>query len=169
MSKKYHTSWNEIDQHVQNLSSSIIKRLKDSDIEKYDLIISLGRGGMIPSRMLSDYIGVNKIKFLDVHKYSQYETNSSGILCIDSNFDWKSLENKNILLVDDVYDTGETIHSISEMILSEVSECLIASAVLYCNINKLLDTSDCPTYHSGSYNPENTWIVFPWENDKIIL
>ena len=75
--------WNEIESLVAILSKKILKLQKN-----FSSITTLSRGGLIPSRLLADHLGIKKI-FVDKKKISS-----------DS------------LFVDDIFDTGDTFNKI---------------------------------------------------------
>ena len=146
--KKIYINWKTIDKYI-TLLSSIIK--KDKNI-KY--LVGIPRGGTIIANLLS------------------YKTN----IPVFSNAisDWSILTNdninmNNILIIDDICDSGETILEYLENIfhygdnrkkLLEVYKSNIKFATIYKH-------KDCKIKPS-IYIKENTnWIVFPWEKNNI--
>jgi|TARA_B100001105_G_scaffold38450_1_gene27468 hypothetical protein len=76
-------SWNDIEYLVQILSENILKLPRT-----FSSITTLSRGGLIPSRLLADFLGIKKI-FVDQNKiYS------------------------NSLFVDDIFDSGKTFDDV---------------------------------------------------------
>ena len=76
-------SWNDIESLVQTLSDNILKLSRT-----FSSITTLSRGGLIPSRLLADALGIKKI-FVDQNKiYS------------------------NSLFVDDIFDSGKTFDAV---------------------------------------------------------
>ncbi len=76
-------SWNDIEYLVQILSENILKLSRT-----FSSITTLSRGGLIPSRLLADFLGIKKI-FIDQNKiYS------------------------NSLFVDDIFDSGKTFDDV---------------------------------------------------------
>jgi len=75
--------WNEIEILVKMLSKTILKSPRT-----FSSITTLSRGGLIPSRLLADHLGIEKI-LVDKNKISS-----------DS------------LFVDDIFDTGDTFKKI---------------------------------------------------------
>ena len=83
MSLEQDVSWNEIESLIKTLSKKILK-LPVS----FSSITTVSRGGLIPSRLLADHLGIETI-FVDKKKISS-----------DS------------LFVDDIFDTGDTFKKI---------------------------------------------------------
>ena len=76
--------WNLIEQLVETLAEKI-----SSIDRKFDSICTISRGGLVPSRLLADYLGLKKI-FVDVKNIPI-----------------------NSIFVDDIYDSGKTFQKIS--------------------------------------------------------
>ena len=87
MSLEQHVNWFEIDSLIQTLSELILKSPRT-----FSSISTLSRGGLIPSRLLADHLGIQTI-FVDQKNISS-----------DS------------LIVDDIFDSGTTF----EKILSKI-------------------------------------------------
>ena len=83
MVKSQYVSWNEIEKTVQIISNKISKSSKN-----FSSITTISRGGLIPSRLLADSLGIEKI-FVD-----------QNIICSDS------------LFVDDIFDSGKTFSDV---------------------------------------------------------
>jgi len=83
MGLEQYVSWSEIDSLVGLLSNLVLKSKRE-----FSSISTLSRGGLIPSRLLADYLGVKKI-FVD-----------EKIISSDSIF------------VDDIFDSGKTFDKI---------------------------------------------------------
>ena len=83
MVKSQYVSWSEIENTVQVISKKILKSSKD-----FSSITTISRGGLIPSRLLADLLGIEKI-FVD-----------QNIISSDS------------LFVDDIFDSGKTFSDV---------------------------------------------------------
>ena len=59
MALEQYVSWSEIDSLIELLSNSILKSKKE-----FSSISTISRGGLVPSRLLADYLGIKKI-FVD--------------------------------------------------------------------------------------------------------
>ena len=83
MDKEQHVSWYEIDLLIQHLYDLVLKSKKE-----FSSITTLSRGGLVPSRLLADHLGIEKI-FVD-----------EKVVSVDS------------LVVDDIFDSGKTFDKI---------------------------------------------------------
>ena len=83
MTKSQYVSWNEIENTIQIVSNKISKSSKN-----FSTITTISRGGLIPSRLLADSLGIEKI-FVD-----------QDVVSSDS------------LFVDDIFDSGKTFSNV---------------------------------------------------------
>ena len=83
MSFEQNVSWNEIESLVKILSKKILNLKRN-----FSSITTLSRGGLVPSRLLADHLGIKKI-FVDKKNISS-----------DS------------LFIDDIFDSGDTFDKI---------------------------------------------------------
>ena len=97
MVNSQYVSWNDIENTVQIVSKKISKLSKN-----FSSISTISRGGLIPSRLLADSLGIEKI-FVDQKTVSS-----------DS------------LFVDDIFDTGKTYSDIISKV-SNSSEITFAT------------------------------------------
>ncbi len=120
---------------------------------KFDIIIALSRGGLVPGRLISDLLEIRDVIVLDVKYYF-------GIgIKIDkpriTELVRTSIISKNVLLVDDVVDSGESIKASAEYLSS-----------FKPNTMKIFTLNVKP---KRIINPDvfiketNAWIIYPWE------
>lgn len=148
-------TWSDIDDHIDFLAKNM------SDYHP-DMLISIGRGGMIPTRLLSDCLGVHTIGYISVKLYSCI--GKKGLVPKFDRFDI-SVQDKKILLVDDIIDSGLTmLHVYNTLKSGKYGECkqLRLAALLTKNQENFLTI---PSY-SSSLIPADTWVVFPWEKKE---
>jgi len=126
---------------------------------KPDCILALVRGGMVPATILSHQLNVGSVYTYFVSHYNG--RNDNGHLSYEdgSIFDLLSQSESNVLIVDDINDSGATLdHVMSRFQTSDRCK----SAVLIENTNSSF-TCD---YAARRVNKDaNTWIKFPWEVD----
>ena len=82
MISKQDVSWNDIEILIDTLSQNILKLSRN-----FSSITTLSRGGLVPSRLLADALGLKKI-FVD-----------------------QKIVNSDSLFVDDIFDSGKTFHN----------------------------------------------------------
>jgi hypoxanthine phosphoribosyltransferase len=136
--KKDYLDWNDIENLVKKTSLKIKENNK-----KYDIIIGIKNGGIIPAKLISRELDINDIDFISVKMNQLFASN---------NFP----RNKKYLLIDEIYDTGKTFCTVNKFFNSFEYDyaCLISRY-------RIIDNSKIIT---GEILNHNKWIVFPWEN-----
>ena len=136
--KKDYLDWNDIENLVKKTSLKIKENNK-----KYDIIIGIKNGGIIPAKLISRELDIYDIDFISIKK------NQMFIYC---NFP----RNKKYLVIDEIYDTGKTFLAVNKFFNSFEYDfaCLISRY-------RIIDNSKIIT---GEILNHNKWIVFPWEN-----
>jgi hypoxanthine phosphoribosyltransferase len=149
---KYYHSWEELNSNV----ATICQQMAVDDY-KPDVIVGPGRGGYIMGVMLSHYFGVPFEGFnlaLRDHVIADFP----ALTHILSKYKFK-----NILICDDLNDSGETLNMIDNV----VTENSLTIAPKYCTIYDKLSSNfgkkvDYTAKEVG-YDTDKDWIVFPYE------
>ena len=127
MTLEQYVSWSEIDSLIEILSDIISKSSR-----VFSSITTLSRGGLVPSRLLADHLGIEKI-IVDENKISS-----------DS------------LVVDDIFDTGETF----EKIKSKVDD---PSKLFFVTLFARRGKSYPSQLLYGKKTNNDAYVVFPWD------
>ena len=166
MKKIYHT-W----QDVEGQTQEILRQIHASDWRP-DYVIGLTRGGLVPANLISQYLDC-RMETLKVSLRDGGECESNLWMAEDA-FGHMRETPKNILIVDDINDTGATLNWIkndwpagcfpNDPHWSYVWGRNVRVACLYDNESSgsELDVS----YSAVNINKaaEDVWIVFPWES-----
>lgn len=144
-SKKFKT-WTEITE----LTCGISHKIKTNSWSP-DIIIGITRGGLTPAVILSNTLDTPM-------KTWEISLRDSGKIA-DCPLSESELREKNILIIDDLNDTGQTFITI-ENIIKKTSN--IKFAALINNKSSLFKDLD---YFSEEIDKsiDPAWIVFPWE------
>ena len=124
----------------------------------YDVIVGVSRGGLIPTRLLSDFLDIKDVRIIKSIYYT-----GTGERLDRPRIDLTALgdiRNMNVLLVDDVADTGDTLALIREKLL-ERGASRVDIATLYVKPWRRVKVK----YYSTE---TEKWIVFPWEIKEVI-
>jgi hypoxanthine phosphoribosyltransferase len=137
---------------VYDLLLNIAERIRNSRF-KSDVIVGVSRGGLPPSRVLSDLLGnpnsVNvRTEFYSGVAETKIEPNLTEPLCV-------SVADQRVLVVDEIVDTGESLKLVRGHILHE-GAAEIKTATVYCKPWSVVK----PDYFGKE---TGRWVVFPWE------
>lgn len=129
-------------------------------IEYCDVILALGRGGLVPGVMLSHFLDCKVFNF----GLKSYKNNQAGEIIITQPpgilFN-KNYREKKVVVVDDLSDKGSTLQYVKEYLNTHEFN-LYRFATLYIkNSTKFL-----PTYFTKEFD-DNIWLDFPWESDRL--
>lgn len=150
MSDKLIYSWNDLDSDCETIVS---KLLSSNWIPDY--IVGVKRGGLIPAVVLS-------------HKFNKPLIMMSCQLRDSSDKEVRLYEveevpnDKNVLIVDDICDSGITM---SKIMVQFFSNLFAPNNVRTCSLIYNIDQKFIVDYYSKEIDrqTENRWIVFPWE------
>ena len=145
--KKYY-SWSDIETSVKDINEQI-----NSTEWKPDVIIGIANGGSIPATLFSKISNIPcKIVTVQLRDGTVQET-----LDID---DIHVKYGKNILIVDEINDTGETLHWILNNWNLSTSNIKIATLTY----NKASMINSDFYYWKIDKRIDPVWIVYPWES-----
>lgn len=135
-------------EHFQRDVNSIVKSIKKSNV-KFDYIVPIVRGGLITGTVLSHKLSV---PMADPASYDALSDNNPLIYhcCL-----------KNILVVDDIIDTGNTMRKILNKHLNDTGNNKLYLCSLIWNTKQDIE----PHYFGTKINRDidKQWVKFWWE------
>jgi len=145
--------WNEIYDGCVELADQIKKNGFNPEI-----IVGVARGGWIPARILSDLLGNTFVASIKVEFYKGVaETAKKPVVSQQVS---TSVAGKRVLVVDDVADTGESLVTVRQNLLSGgASEVKIAT--LHYKPKSILR----PDFY---VRETSAWIVYPHERHEFV-
>ena len=149
--EKRYISQEEINRYCLNIVSMMFR-----DNFKPDIIVGITRGGLWPAMMLSHYLGI-KMHTLDVRLRDGDIKESNGYLKKEV------LKGTNILVIDDINDTGATFNWIKED--WNVDDDSEKSNVKFAALIDNVPSEFVVEYNGIEINKEEhpEWVVFPYE------
>ncbi|MGZ5551833.1 MAG: phosphoribosyltransferase [Nitrososphaeraceae archaeon] len=140
---------------IHNSCHYIATQIKNDSIQ-VDKIVGITRGGLIPATILSQMLSLPMVTI----SYSSSKGKGD-----DKNHNNQVLDIKdatNILLIDDLADSGHTLFELSQIYSTNFSKH-VYTGVIHYKTNSIIR----PDYYAIRV-PENTgWIVYPWEKDVL--
>jgi len=180
MIKKKYYSWQDVERACTNIALQMYK-----DNWRPDYIVGITRGGNVPATILSNMLGVR----CEALKVSLRDSGAGETNCWMSedafgyNYEeetgitgarWDTKLRKNILIVDDINDTGATFNWIKEDWMSTClpNETSAWNSIWTKNVRFATITENLSSdFHDVSYYfdevnkaEEDVWLVYPWEN-----
>jgi len=141
-------SWEEIEDMCRELA----QKIKTKGFER-SLFIGLSRGGLVPLRLISDYLGIEEVHVVGVKFYEKVgRTRAEPKITHEVQF---GISGRDVLVIDDIADTGGSIISVVEH-LKERGAKRIAVATLMKKPHSRI-TPDLFVRESQA------WVIFPWE------
>lgn len=110
-------------------------------------IIALTRGGMIPAAIIAYEL---KIKYIDTFCLTSYEYQTqSQVTALKQPLVWNT---KNILVIDDLTDTGKTFEYVQQLLPQCHYACVYVKPAGKAAVDSYLTEVS-----------QDTWIHFPWD------
>lgn len=181
MIKKHYYSWQDVEAACVNIALQMYK-----DVWRPDYIVGITRGGNIPATILSNMLNI-PCETLKVSLRDDDRECESNLWMSEEAFGYVDLEEqetlkcrwdiskrKNILIVDDINDTGATFNWIKQ---DWMDSCLpdednawnsiwgksVRFATITDNGASKFDSVNY-TCHEINKAEEDLWLVYPWEN-----
>ena len=144
------TNW----EYIYDLCRTVSNEVKRAEFEP-DVVVSLARGGWFAGRCLCDFLGLDDLTSLKMEHYVGTAQKSDGA-SVRYPMPEGSVEGKDVLIIDDIADTGGSIERAYEYVTDrDAGE--VRTATL-----QLLDTSEFQPDFVGEKLAEWTWVVYPW-------
>ncbi len=138
--KAYDMWYSEFDEHCETL----YKQLVENDVVP-DLIVGIARGGLVPAVRLSHAFNIP----LECVKWQTRDGSTKE----DNKVVTEAIaDNKTVVFVDDINDTGTTFEQIKEH---------YKGGIYICILEKKQSKFACD--YNGGLTDTERWINFPWE------
>ncbi len=144
-------SWEETYKSLDELANKI----KASGFEP-DYIIGITNGGLIPLYFLIKKLGLKNVLTVSASSYEKQDQKELKITYLPE----IDLSRKSVLLVDEIAETGMSLHQVSGAISKKYNLQELKTATLAVNTNKCKFLPDFYVIEE-----KGEWVVFPWEKD----
>lgn len=135
------------------LARRLARQVRDSGYRP-DLIVAIGRGGYVPGRILSDWLGLMDLTSFKIEHYHKTRKERAARVRYPLAAD---VTGRRVLLVDDVADSGETFAVALRHLEEHGPPAEIRSAVLHYKTA----SSFLPDYYAHKVTAWR-WIIYPW-------
>ena len=139
-SRNEYCSWEE----VELLTKIVADKIRTSK-KRYDAIIGITNGGIIPARLMARELGINQIHFIPVRDRKLQKKEMPPLY-----------KDRKYLIVDEIYDTGDTFSKVYDAV--RTFDCDFAFLM-----RRFIEDDIDGAPYIGKVLNHNKWIVFPWE------
>jgi hypoxanthine phosphoribosyltransferase len=144
------TNW----EYIYGLCREVADQVKAAEFEP-DVVVALARGGWFAGRCCCDFLGLDDLTSLKMEHYV-----GTGRKADEPQVRYPmpkgSVEGKDVLVVDDIADTGGSIRRADEYV-TDRDPASVRTATL-----QLLQTSEFEPAFVGERLAEWAWVVYPW-------
>ncbi len=136
--QKFPITWEQVHRDALRLADKL------KNIQKFDTIIAVCRGGLVPASLVARALDIRIVDTLC------FETKNNEEELIKTT----SLADKNLLIVDDIVNTGRTAKAVRRLF----PNAHYASLYVKDDYKELVDTYITDV-------SQDTWFIFPWEHE----
>jgi hypoxanthine phosphoribosyltransferase len=142
-------SWDELDRLVGSVADQLAGR-------QFDVMLTITRGGMVPGGMLAYRLRLRDILVAAVEYYDERGQPGPRPTFFQFPAD-PLLRGKRVLIVDEVWDSGTTIHAVTERVRQAGG--FPVTAVLHYKPERSV-VSERPDVHAVE---TDHWVVYPFK------
>ena len=128
--------------------------LQKMECFKFDTIVAISRGGLTLAHALSEALDIRDVQSLQTELYDN--TKKREEILIRGSLDLKP--NRHVLIVDDISDSGETLHALFNTLSLEHRDVIFKTATLFYKETSRFEPDFWVREAKG-------WIEFFWEVD----
>ncbi len=146
-------SWEEIERWAE----IIVEKIGDF---KFDSVISVIRGGLVPARIVADYLSIKDIFTLKTEHWGITATPDGRAMVTYPIV--KDLAGRTVLVVDDITDTGQSLKLAMEAVRQKNPKEVRSATFLHIKRAAIV-----PDYYAEEITEENwKWFIFPWNKKE---
>ncbi len=151
-----------------------IEKLQDLDLDPRETaIVAIGRGGFIPAQYAAYALGIRNLYSIQSSLYNKDQKTEVQHIAGVYNIPYD--EAKNIIVMDDIYDSGTTLDNVM-MTLEDAAQALVdhtfdsevpnfIPCVLYTQKKKRSKRKNIIWGRTiKKVNGKKPWIIFPWDD-----
>ncbi len=126
-----------------------------------DIIVHIGRGGVLPARVISDELDCKKIMGIEASKFQNIGHAAELFIdpaSIEHLKKTKLPQNPLVLLVDDISGSGQTLAEVKKQVLEALPGAKVVTATLFVMSATILKPDIAVSLANN-----DTWLVFEYE------
>ena len=150
----------ELDWASYGTAARELAQIVADDGYRPDIILAIARGGLFVAGSLGYALSVKNLYVMNVEYYTGVDERLDVPIALPPYLDSVDLKDANVLIADDVADTGATLAYVHDFCQGEVAD--VRSAVLY---EKSASIIKCEYI----WKRTDQWINFPWSTEPPIV
>ncbi len=151
--EKVYLTWEDI----EALIAKTLPKLKEL---RFDAVLAITRGGIIPGGIIAERLGVTKVFVASVDFYSDEENDMDFPVFMQFPVD-SLLRGEHILVVDDLWDRGREVTSVRERV--EHTGGKTTTFVMHYKPHRSIYPDSAPDFYTAK---TKDWIIYPWELNR---
>ena len=143
-------SWSDIEKWCSAIRTQVVENFSP------EVIIGLSRGGLVPSRILSDSLWIKDLLSIKTEHWGITATKSGQAVLNDPGK--LNLRGRKVLIVDDITDTGQSMKLAYDFVKGQEPADIKTATMLHITRSEFV-----PDFY-GELVDQNqwTWFIFPW-------
>jgi len=142
-------TWEE----VYSLCRKLVQQLHRANF-RIDIIIAIARGGFVPGRLLSDMLGIHDLTSFKIEHYQGVYKQHEAFVKYPLNAD---INGRNVLLLDDVCDSGDTF----SVGVEHIRQCGTVNEIRTAALHLKTVSKFIPDFYAETVS-EWRWHIYPW-------
>jgi hypoxanthine phosphoribosyltransferase len=157
--EQINVSWEEATQLSLQLADKIVEHCKRTG-DRFDYLIVTPRGGYHPAHIVARRLGFNTNHLLQfcIRTYETASNEKTGKVEIGQVPLPRIIKDANLLVVDDVCDSGQTLQCMTNRLLKDGAKSVCTATLHYKpSLSKTDQKPDCYVEKTDA------WVNYPWE------
>jgi uncharacterized protein len=142
-------TWDE----VYSLCRELVRQLRKANFQ-IDVIVAIARGGYVPGRLLSDMLGIHDLTCFKMEHYVGAYKQHEAFVKYPLNAD---INGRNVLLLDDVCDSGDTF----AVGIEHIRQCGTVNEMHTAALHLKTVSKFIPDFYVEEVS-EWRWLIYPW-------
>jgi hypoxanthine phosphoribosyltransferase len=155
-------TWESMDRKTYELADLIAEWCKEDGL-RFDNMVIIPKGGYHLGSLLPEMLGFrnNQLLHTSIQTYIEGTQRRSGEYELGQMPTKQELGGKDLLLVDDVWDSGKTLQFIKKYLLDHGAKSVKIAVVYYKPTKSLVEGK--PDFFVAE---TDKWVAHPWENAR---